>query len=321
MIKHLLDIRSLNREQLLFLLENADKFCEVSERSLKKVPALRGKTIILLFLEPSTRTRASFEIAGKRLSADTINISASGSSVVKGESLYDTARTLEAMAPDILVMRHPQSGAAHFLSRILKYTAVVNAGDGMHEHPTQALLDCLTLKQFFNSKGQELQGKTVAIVGDILHSRVARSNIWAHLLLGNKVRLVGPPTLLPSDFSNMQVWGEHLSVHHRLADGIQGADVVMALRMQLERQKGHFISNTDEYSRYYGINESVLQRYAPDAVVMHPGPLNRGVELSSEVADGPRSLISKQVANGVAVRMAALFALAASRQEAELEAA
>ncbi|MBX7145482.1 MAG: aspartate carbamoyltransferase catalytic subunit [Oligoflexia bacterium] len=311
MPRHLLGIEGMSREELLQYLDNAEHFIEVSGRDIKKVPALRGKTIVNLFLEPSTRTRSSFEIAGKRLSADTINISGSESSVVKGETLLDTAKNLEAMAPDVLVIRHRESGAPHFLARRLKTTAVVNAGDGAHEHPTQALLDLLTLKIHFSKLGRDISGLKVAIVGDVRHSRVARSNLWAHRLLGNKVTFVGPPTLVPGEFRDSSIFGNNLHLEADLARGIEGADVIICLRMQLERQSEHFVPSLEEYSHEYCVSERVLSRYAPNSVVLHPGPANRGTEVSSEVLDGPRSLVSEQVTHGVAVRMAVLFTLAA----------
>lgn len=308
MYRHLLGIEGLTRDELYRYIENAKSFCEVSDRDIKKVPALRGKTVVNLFLEASTRTRTSFEIAGKRLSADTVNVGASDSSVTKGETLLDTARTLEAMRPDIIVIRHKESGAPHFLARHLSGTSVVNAGDGMHEHPTQALLDLLTLSQKFADRQQGIEGLRVAIVGDVRHSRVARSNIWAHKLLGNEVVLVGPATLVPNEF--VAAFGGGVQVEHDVRRGIQGADVVMCLRLQLERQTEHFIPSLEEYSREYGISERLLRQYAPQSVVLHPGPANRGTEISSEVMDGPRSLVSQQVRNGVATRMAVLFQLA-----------
>lgn len=307
MLRHLLAIEGLEKERLIALLRNGRQFVEVLQRDVKKVPTLRGKTVINLFLEPSTRTRTSFEVAAKRLSADAINISESGSSIVKGESLLDTALTLQAMAPDILVLRHKESGAAQLLSRYLTRTSIINAGDGMHEHPTQALLDCLTLQEHFASQGRTLEGITLAIVGDVRHSRVARSNIWAHALLGNEVRLVGPRTLVPDFFADMPGLKGKVSLHNTLEEGVGGADVVMCLRLQLERQGEHFIPSLEEYSREYGVTEERLSRYAPDAVVLHPGPANRGIEISSEVMDGPRSLIQRQVMHGVAVRMAVLL--------------
>lgn len=311
MPKHLLGIEGLSKEEILTHVHNAQSFVEVSERDLKKVPPLRGKTVINLFLEPSTRTRSSFEIAAKRLSADLLNIGGSESSLVKGESLLDTAKTLQAMAPHIIIMRHKESGAAHFLARHLDSVSVVNAGDGMHEHPTQALLDCLTMLQHFG----RLDGLKIAIVGDVRHSRVARSNIWAHLALGNKINLVGPPTLIPREFQGQKFFGKGVSIHHDLRSGIEGADVVMCLRMQLERQKDAYVPSLEEYCRNYCVSEKVLADMAPNCVVLHPGPANRGLEISSDVLDGKRSLVSKQVSHGVAVRMAVLFALASGKRE------
>lgn len=304
-MKHLIGIEDLTKEELLGLLTDADNFIEVSEREIKKVPALRGKTIINLFLENSTRTRVSFEIAGKRLSADTINVSSSGSSVSKGETVLDTVWNLEAMNPDIVVIRHKESGAPKFLADNLKNVSIVNGGDGMHEHPTQALLDCLTIQKHFAKAGRSLEGLKIAIVGDVFHSRVARSNLWAHKLLGNTVTVVAPPTLVPRGVQD--VYGSSLSVTHNLAEGIEGADVVMCLRMQLERQGNFFVPTLDDYTRRFCVTEKLLKRVAPHAVVLHPGPMNRGVEIASDVADGPRSLIGSQVNMGVAVRMAVLF--------------
>lgn len=315
MTKNLLAIEGLKKEELLHYLNNAVSFVEVSKRELKKVPALRGKTIINLFMEPSTRTRASFEIAGKRLSADTINLGSSESSEKKGESLRDTARTLEAMAPDAIVIRHKESGAANFLAKHLPSTSIINAGDGMHEHPTQALLDCLSIKQHFEALGKGLEGLKIAIVGDIRHSRVARSNIWAHKLLGNEIRLIAPPTLLPPYCTDDKCFSGSVKIHHDLKEGLEGVDVVMVLRMQLERQSEHYVPSLEEYSNNYCISEKVLARCAPNSVVMHPGPINRGVEISTDVADGNRSLITNQVTNGVAVRMAVLFNLCSGQKE------
>jgi aspartate carbamoyltransferase catalytic subunit len=312
---HLLGIEGLTRQDFETLLGNARAMVEISERDIKKVPTLRGRTIINLFLEPSTRTRTSFELAGKRLSADVLNISESGSSVKKGETLLDTARTLEAMAPDILVVRHGASGAPHLLAKYLKNTSVVNAGDGTHEHPTQALLDCLSLTRHFK---EIPRGKTIAIVGDVRHSRVARSAIFAHHLLGNSIRLVGPPTFVPKEFADPRAFGGKVTVHHDLGSGLSGVDVVMCLRIQMERMASHFIPTLDEYASGFGISESILRRYAPDCVVLHPGPMNRGVEITSEVADGPRSLIGLQVNSGVAARMAVLVSLASVRSTVEV---
>lgn len=320
--KHLLGIEGLSRDELYAFLDNAENFSEVMERDIKKVPALRGKTVINLFLEPSTRTRSSFEIAGKILSADTINISGSESSATKGETLLDTAHTLEAMNPDVLIIRHKESGAPHMLARHLKRTAVVNAGDGTHEHPTQALLDCMTIRQHLRPQGRTIEGIKVAIIGDIRHSRVARSNIYAHLLLGNEVSLVGPETLVPKDLLGAKAFGGkgRITIDNSLSTGIKGADVVICLRMQLERQAGNFVPNLEEYSKEYGVSERVLSAHAPGCVVLHPGPANRGIEVSSEVLDGPRSLFRKQVHNGVAARMAVLFLLATHKTADQVEA-
>ncbi|PYS83209.1 MAG: aspartate carbamoyltransferase [Acidobacteria bacterium] len=301
--KHLLGIRGLSAEEITHILDTAETFREVSEREIKKVPTLRGRTVINLFFEPSTRTRTSFEIAGKRLSADVININSSSSSVTKGETLLDTARNLEAMSPDLIVIRHPSAGAPHQLARVCR-AGVVNAGDGAHEHPTQALLDALTIRQ---QKGS-LRGLRVAILGDILHSRVARSN--AHLLttLGASVSLAGPGTLAPPEFASLAVGGG-LRVESRIEDAIEGADVVMVLRIQRERQDSAFLPSLREYAVHYGLTLKRLRLAKPDAIVMHPGPMNRGIEISSDVADGARSLILDQVANGLAVRMAVLYLL------------
>ena len=303
--RHFLGIEGLSKDELLFLLDTAESFREISEREVKKVPTLRGKTVINLFYEPSTRTRTSFEIAAKRLSADAINITASASSVTKGETLLDTARNLEAMRPAAIVIRHPSSGAPHFLARLVD-CPVINAGDGTHEHPTQALLDLMTMRE---RKG-ELAGLTVAIVGDVLHSRVARSNVLALTTLGTKVRLVGPPTLLPPEF---RLWGVEL--HTDLRTGLAGADVVMALRLQRERQARNFLPSEEGYSRHFCITPVALAEAKPDVLIMHPGPMNRGIEIDSQVADGPYSVILDQVTNGVAVRMALLYLLTAQGKE------
>jgi aspartate carbamoyltransferase catalytic subunit len=262
--------------------------------------------VVHLFYEPSTRTRTSFEIAAKRLSADTINISASTSSVQKGETLADTARNLEAMRPDAIVIRHPASGAPHLLARYVS-CPIVNAGDGTHEHPTQALLDLFTIRE---KKGR-IAGLTVAILGDVLHSRVARSNLHGLRALGARVRLVGPPTLVPDEFRSFGA-----EVVHELEAGIEGADVVMVLRLQRERQGANYFPSLEEYSRLFGLSRAALARAKPDAVVLHPGPMNRGVEIGSDVADGPESVILEQVTNGVAVRMAVLYLLVAGRAKA-----
>lgn len=308
--RHFLGIAGLSRKEILFLLDTAESFREISEREVKKVPTLRGKTIINLFYESSTRTRTSFEIAAKRLSADAINITASVSSVTKGETLLDTARNLVAMRPAAIVIRHPSSGAPHYLARLVD-CPVINAGDGTHEHPTQALLDLLTIRE---RKGG-IAGLTVAIVGDVLHSRVARSNVLALTALGANVRLVGPRTLLPLEF---RAWGVELFTD--LRQGLAGADVVMALRLQRERQTRNFFPSTEEYSRCFGISLGALAEAKPDLLIMHPGPMNRGVEIDSTVADGPYSVILDQVTNGVAVRMAILYLLTTqARETAELE--
>ncbi|MEO6951871.1 MAG: aspartate carbamoyltransferase catalytic subunit [Polyangia bacterium] len=302
-LKHLLGIETMTGEQLTQLLDLTETFVEISERPIKKVPTLRGKTVINLFHEASTRTRTSFEIAAKRLSADAVNISGSTSSTTKGETLLDTARNLEAMKPDVIVLRHGASGAPHFIAQHVS-AAVVNAGDGTHEHPTQALLDCATIRKH---KGR-IAGLTVAICGDIAHSRVARSNLYALTKLGATVRLAGPRTMLPVGIEEM-VDG-NVEVHDRLEPALEGADVVMMLRIQNERLDGAApFPNTREYSRYFGLGQAAAARLKTDAIVMHPGPINRGVELDPAVADGPRSVILDQVTYGVAVRMAVLYLL------------
>ena len=298
--RHLLGIEPLSAADIETILSLTERFLEIAERPIKKVPTLRGKTVINLFLEPSTRTRTSFEIAAKRLSADAVNVSGSGSSTSKGETLLDTARNLDAMAPDVVVIRHAQAGAAEMLSKQLR-AAIVNAGDGAHEHPTQALLDCSTIRAH---KGK-LAGLEVAICGDIRHSRVARSNIWALTKLGARVRVAAPRTLLAPGLAEMGA-----TVHERLEPALEGADVVMMLRIQKERMGGGLFPNTREYSRYFGLNPRRLELAKSDAIVMHPGPLNRGVEIDPAVADGPRAVILDQVARGVAVRMAVLYLLA-----------
>lgn len=302
--KHILGIEQLSKEDIQLILDAADNFKEINSRDIKKVPTLRGKTIINLFYEASTRTRTSFEIAGKRLSADTVNITASSSSVVKGETLEDTAKNLQAMAPDIIVMRHAASGAPHYLAKRL-HCSVINAGDGAHEHPSQALLDLLTIRQH---KGR-IEGLTVAIVGDITHSRVARSNLYALTRMGAKVRLAGPGTMIPTGIERL---GAEVFTDMRAA--IEGADVVMMLRIQQERQGKTMMPSTREYARYYGLNPTNLLLAKDDAIVLHPGPMNRGVELSSLVADGPQNVILEQVENGVAVRMALLYLVSGGEQ-------
>ena len=299
---HLLGIAGLTREQADFYIDTAQQFVEINEREVKKVPTLRGKTTINLFLEPSTRTRSSFEIAGKRLSADVINISDKSSSTTKGETLIDTARTLLSMNPDVIVMRHPSSGACHLLAEHLPTASIVNAGDGLHEHPTQAFLDALTIRQALG----RLTGLTITLVGDVYRSRVARSNILLHRLYGNEVRIVAPPTLALPHFEELGV-----KVFYDMAPALQDADVVMSLRMKHEYLTEHFVPNLDEYCRRFYISERLLAKYAPKSVVLAPGPFIRGTEIDTEVIDGPRSLYTKQVGNGVAVRMAVLFLLCA----------
>ena len=305
--RHLLGMEGISREQLTFLLSTADSFREISERDIKKVPTLRGKTVVSLFYEASTRTRSSFEIAAKRMSADFVSLSSSTSSVTKGETLLDTARNLNAMRPDAIVLRHYASGAPHFLAARVD-CPIINAGDGAHEHPTQALLDLLTIR---GRKGR-IEGLTVAIVGDIVHSRVARSDVFALRTLGANVRFVGPPTFLPPE---LREWGE---VCYDLQEGIRGVDVIMMLRIQLERQGKNFFPTTDEYSRYFCLTQNVLRHAKPDVIILHPGPMNRGLEIASDVADGPYSVITDQVTNGVAVRMAVLYLLI-NRPRAQLE--
>jgi aspartate carbamoyltransferase catalytic subunit len=301
--RHLLGIRELTAGEINHLLDTAETFRDVSKREIKKVPALRGRTVINLFFEASTRTRTSFEIAAKRLSADAVNVSISTSSVTKGETLLDTARNLEAMSPDCIVIRHSMAGAPQHLAKMCN-APIVNAGDGSHEHPTQALLDALTIREF---KGR-IEGLKVAILGDILHSRVARSNVYLLTKLGATVSVSGPGTLVPAEFVELVDGG--LKIEKRLEDAIEGADVVMILRIQRERQDSAFFPSMREYAVHFGLNSRHLERAAPEAIVMHPGPMNRGVEIASEIADGSRSLILDQVTNGVAVRMAVLYLLA-----------
>jgi aspartate carbamoyltransferase catalytic subunit len=298
--KDILGIKDLSVDEINLILETAESFLEISTRKIKKVPTLRGKTIINLFYEASTRTRTSFEIAGKRLSADTINISASTSSVVKGETLIDTARNLEAMNPDVIVLRHSAAGAPHLLASLVKQS-IINAGDGAHEHPSQALLDMMTIKEH---KGK-ISGLKVAIIGDIEHSRVARSNIYGLSKMGAHVVLAGPATMLPRDIEQMGV-----KVFSRIEDAIAGADVVMMLRIQLERQKQSIFPSLREYSQHYCLNRQNIKLAKKDVIVMHPGPINRGVEISPDIADDPSySVILDQVNKGVAVRMALLYLL------------
>jgi aspartate carbamoyltransferase catalytic subunit len=301
-MKHVLGIADLSTAELTQILDLADTFAEINTRPIKKVPTLRGKTVINLFLEASTRTRTSFEIAAKRLSADAINISGSTSSTTKGETLLDTAKNLQAMAPDVIVLRHASSGAPHFIADHVD-AAVINAGDGTHEHPTQALLDCATIRKHKGRAGSDLAGLTVAIVGDIAHSRVARSDVLALTRLGARVRVAGPRTMLPMGIEEMGA-----EVFDRVEPAVADADVVMMLRIQLERLGGAgLFPNTREYSRYFGLGPRLAATLKPDAIVMHPGPINRGVELDPAVADGERSVILDQVTYGVAVRMALLY--------------
>jgi aspartate carbamoyltransferase catalytic subunit len=304
--KDLLGIEELSPEEIQLILDTATSMKEIGTRPIKKVPTLRGRTVVNLFFEPSTRTRASFEIAEKRLSADSLNFGSSGSSMAKGESLLDTTRNLEAMAPDILVMRHGASGAAHFMARHSK-ASVVNAGDGMHEHPTQALLDAFTIRE---RKGR-LSGLRVAIVGDILHSRVCRSNLWLLGKMGAEVVVSGPGTLIPPGIEKLGA-----KVTRTLDEAVEGADVVMMLRVQLERMAANYFPSAREYFRLYGLTVKRLSRAKPDVILMHPGPMNRGVEIESAVADGPYSVILDQVSNGVAVRMAVLYLLAGTSEDA-----
>lgn len=298
--RHLLGLEGLTRQEIQLILDTADSFKEVIERPIRKVPALRGKSVVNLFFEPSTRTRISFEIAEKQLSADVINLSASVSSVVKGETLRDTARNIEAMKVDIVVIRHSAAGSPQFLTRCLTNSVVINAGDGAHEHPTQGLLDLLTIRD----KLGRIDGQRVVIVGDIAHSRVARSNIWGLRTMGASVAVCGPPTLIPAGIEQMGV-----DVFYRVDEAIRDADVIYVLRMQLERQQGGLFPTIREYARTFGITSERLAGVKPDVIIMHPGPINRGVELSTDVADGDRSVILDQVTNGIAVRMAVLYLL------------
>ncbi len=298
--KDLTGLEYLTRDQIRLILDTAEPFKEVSERPIKKVPALRGKTIVNLFFEASTRTRISFEFAEKRLSADTVNVASQGSSVSKGETLVDTAKNLEAMRIDMVVIRHGASGAAQFLGQRIR-SNVINAGDGKHEHPTQGLLDLLTLRDKFG----KIAGLKVAIVGDVLHSRVARSNIWGLTKLGAEVAVCGPASLLPRNVQELGV-----TILPRIEDAIQWADALNVLRLQLERMQGGFIPSLREYNRVFGVTTERLGKAPKDLVILHPGPMNRGVEIDSDVADGPHSVILPQVTNGVAVRMAVLYLLA-----------
>ena len=303
--KDLIGLEPLDADTIKMILDTAEPFKEISERAIKKVPVLRGKTIVNLFFEPSTRTRISFEFAEKRLSADTVNIAASGSSVQKGETLVDTARNLEAMRIDMVVMRHGSSGAARFLAERIP-SNVINAGDGRHEHPTQGLLDMLTIRD----KVGHIEGVKVCLVGDILHSRVARSNLWGLTKLGAEVAVCGPRSLLPRGIEGLGV-----RVFGRIEEAIEWADVLNVLRLQLERMEKGFIPSLREYYRVFGVTMERLERAPKSLIIMHPGPMNRGVEIDSRVADGPHSVILDQVTNGVAVRMAVLYLLAGGRPE------
>jgi aspartate carbamoyltransferase catalytic subunit len=306
MKKDLLSIADLSAEEIYLILDTTEAMREVGQRPIKKVPTLRGKTVVNLFYEPSTRTRTSFEIAEKRLSADTLNIAIASSSVLKGETLADTAMNIEAMAPDMIVLRHASSGAGHLLSRICK-SRIINAGDGMHEHPTQALLDAFTIREH----KQRIEGLKVVIVGDLLHSRVLRSNVLLLTTLGAEVWICGPQTLMPP---GMERFGVHTS--NRVDEAVADADVIMMLRIQQERMHGAFFPSLREYFNMFGMTAARVARAKPDVIIMHPGPMNRGVEIASEVADGPYSVILEQVANGVAVRMAVLYLMAGVEDEA-----
>ena len=306
--KDILSMKDLKRDEIELILNTAESFKEVAERDIKKVPALRGKTVINLFFEASSRTRSSFEIAGKRMSADVINISASSSSTVKGETLIDTARNLQAMNPDIIVLRHPSSGAPALIARNVK-ASIINAGDGCHEHPSQALLDLLTIRQ---AKGK-IAGLRVAIIGDIAHSRVARSNIYGLQTMGAEVIVAGLPTMIPCEIEKMGI-----KVFNSIDAAIDGADVIMMLRIQKERMDGPLFPTEREYSMLFGLNAKRLEKARKDVTIMHPGPVNRGVEISPDVVDGPSSVILNQVANGLAVRMALLFLLSGGRHGVDL---
>lgn len=303
--KDLLGLAPLSAEQIRLVLDTAVPFRDISERQIKKVPTLRGMTIVNLFFEASTRTRISFEFAEKRLSADTVNVAVAGSSVAKGETLVDTARNLEAMKIDMVVIRHPASGAAKFLSERIE-SNVINAGDGTNEHPTQGLLDLLTLRDRFG----ELAGRRICIVGDVLHSRVARSNIWGLTKLGADVAVCGPRSLLPNAIGEMGV-----TVFDRIEEAIEWADALNVLRLQLERMESGYIPSLREYNRVFGVTRARLEKASRDICVLHPGPMNRGVEIDSDVADGPHSVILSQVTNGVAIRMAVLYLLAGGKPE------
>ena len=307
--KDILDMASLSVDEITMILDTAESMKEISERPVKKVPTLRGKTVVLFFYEPSTRTRTSFDIAAKRLSADSLSISASTSSLVKGETLIDTARNLEAMHPDVIVIRHSSSGAPHMLARMVD-TAIINAGDGSHAHPTQALLDLMTVREI----KQTVEGLRMAIIGDITHSRVARSNIIGFKKMGAEIVLAGPPTMIPAGIETLGV-----SVTYNVDEAVRDADVIMMLRIQKERQKNFLFSTEREYARTYGLTRKRLENARDDVLIMHPGPMNRGVEIAPDVADGPYSLILDQVTNGVAVRMALLYLVVGGARHADAD--
>jgi aspartate carbamoyltransferase catalytic subunit len=305
MKKDLLGIGDLTRDEIYLVLDTAEAMREIGQRPIKKVPTMRGKTVVNLFYEPSTRTRTSFEIAEKRLSADTLNIAVAASSVLKGETLVDTAMNIEAMAPDVIVLRHASSGAGHLLSRLCK-SRVINAGDGMHEHPTQALLDAFTIREH----KKRIDGLKIVIVGDLLHSRVLRSNVLLLTELGADVWVCGPSTLVPTGVERLGV-----RATTSVDDAVRDADVIMMLRIQHERMQGAFFPSVREYFNIFGMTTARVAKAKPDVIIMHPGPMNRGVEIASDVADGPFSVILEQVANGVAVRMAVLYLLAGGAED------
>jgi len=307
--KNILDMASLSVDEISTILDTADSMKEISQRPVKKVPTLRGKTVVLFFYEPSTRTRTSFDIAAKRLSADSLSISASSSSMVKGETLIDTARNLEAMNPDVIVIRHSSAGAPHMLARMIT-PCIINAGDGMHAHPTQSLLDLMTVRE---NKG-EVKGLRIAIIGDISHSRVARSNCIGFTKMGAEVILSGPQTMIPKGIETLGV-----SVIHNVEDAICDADVIMMLRIQKERQKSFLFPSEREYAKVYGLSNKRLESAKDEVLIMHPGPINRGVEIAPEVADGRYSIILDQVTNGVAVRMALLYLVAGGTRNADTD--
>jgi len=307
--KHLLGIQTLTASEIMTVLDTADSFFEISTRAVKKVPTLRGKTIINLFFEPSTRTRSSFELAAKRLSADIVNFSQQASSTVKGESLKDTILNLEAMNPDAIIIRHSCSGVPHFATTFCQ-SHIINAGDGAHEHPTQALLDAFTIRQ----EKKNFKDLKVTIVGDILHSRVARSNIFLLKKLGARVVLVGPPSLLPLEFKKFGV-----DIDFNLDRALEGADVIMMLRIQLERQERTYFPSIREYRNLYSLTKKRFRRAKKNAIIMHPGPINRGVEISADMADSPKSVILKQVENGIAVRMAVLYLLLGGKERESID--